>query len=185
MPAYVALLRAVNVGGTGKLPMAELRRLCVDAGFEGVRTYIASGNVVFRAALPVDLVRRLLEDILEPVMGKRIAVHVRTPAELAAIVAENPFSDAAGNRLLVMFLDQALPPDALASVVIPGRVAFEARGCEVYVHYPDGMGRSKQKLPLGATATGRNLNTVRKLLDMGRALQAADGLEPLDPCTSS
>ena len=73
MTAYVALLRAVNVGGTGKLPMAELKAMCGAADFAGVQTYIASGNVVFLAGRPAAEVRAVLERALEAYAGKRWA----------------------------------------------------------------------------------------------------------------
>lgn len=173
MAVFVALLRAVNVGGTGKLVMSELRRLCEDAGFEDVATWIQSGNVVFSSGLPPAKVRQKLETALEKKMGQPVGVHLRTPAALESIVARNPFPAAAPNRVLVLFVDRAPSRDALAGLRIPGREEVELSGREVFVHYPDGVGRSKLKLPF-AGATGRNLNTVRKLLDLA---QAASGRE--------
>lgn len=169
MAVFVALLRAVNVGGTGKLPMTELRALCEDAGFENVRTYIQSGNVVFTSNLTAAKVKQKLERALRTRMGKDVGVHLRTPAELDAILKRNPFKRAASNRLLVLFLDRAVPKDALKDLEIPGREEVEASGREVFIHYPDGMGRSKLKIPLAQVATGRNLNTVTKLLELGLA----------------
>jgi uncharacterized protein (DUF1697 family) len=89
--AYVALLRAVNVGGTGKLPMADLKVMAEAAGFTQVRTYIASGNLVFRSPLTEAEVKARLERQLATYAGKPVPVLVRTAAELAAIVAANPF----------------------------------------------------------------------------------------------
>src|SRR5579864_7011350 len=98
MTAYAALLRAVNVGGTGKLPMSELRAMCESVGFSNVRTYIASGNVVFESKLPEGSVKAKLERCLEKYAGKPVGVLVRTGAELAAVLAGNPFRSAAPNR---------------------------------------------------------------------------------------
>lgn len=170
MSVFVALLRAVNVGGTGKLPMSELRALCEDAGFERVTTYIQSGNVVFSSRLPGARVQQKLEAALAAKLGKAVGVHLRTPFELAAIVRRNPFEHAAPNRLLVLFLERAPPRNALAAIEIPGREELRLAGREVFIHYPDGMGRSRLKIPFAKTATGRNLNTVVRLLALAREL---------------
>jgi uncharacterized protein (DUF1697 family) len=97
MTNYVALLRAVNVGGTGKLPMAELRAMCQSLGFANVRTYIASGNVVFSSKLSETAVKKKLERALETYAGKPVGVVIRTAAELAAVLDANPFKSAAAN----------------------------------------------------------------------------------------
>lgn len=168
MSAFVALLRAVNVGGTGALPMSELRDLCSRIGFSDVATYIQSGNVVFTSAFTAPKVKEKLEAALRKKMGKPVGVHVRTSKELEAALKRNPFRKAAPNRVLVWFLDDPLPKRALAGLQIPGREEVETVGREVFVHYPDGQGKSKLKLPFAAAATGRNLNTVAKLLELGR-----------------
>ena len=173
MPTYVAFLRAVNVGGTGKLPMSDLRALCEEAGFKNVTTYIQSGNVVFSSKLDASKTQQKLEKALAKKMGKPVGVHVRTPAELAAIITGNPYKKAEPNRLLVFFLDAKLAKDALINLKIPGREELQALGREVFVHYPDGMGQSKLKLPFVSTATGRNLNTVQKMLELCRGLEAS------------
>jgi uncharacterized protein (DUF1697 family) len=171
MATFVALLRAVNVGGTGKLPMSELRQLCEDAGFERVVTYIQSGNVVFRSKLSEAKVQQTLEKALVVKMGKPFGVLVRTPSELEALVRRNPFKQAAPNRLLVMFLDRRAPKNALADLEIPGREAIKLSGREMFIHFPDGMGRSKLKIPFAKTGTGRNMNTVQKLLELARGIE--------------
>jgi len=98
MTTYIALLRAVNVGGTGKLPMAELRAMCESLGFTNVRTYIASGNVVFASKLSEKSVKAKLEGCLEAYAGKPVGVLVRTGAEVAAALDANPFKSAEPNR---------------------------------------------------------------------------------------
>jgi uncharacterized protein (DUF1697 family) len=163
---YVALLRAVNVGGTGKLSMAELRALCESIGFEEPRTYIQSGNVVFRSKLPEAKVKATLEKALAKKMGKPTKALVRSAKELRATLEHNPFSAAETNRVIVVFLDEAPPKSALRDVRIPGREELEVRGREIFVHYPDGQGHSKLKVPFSDRGTGRNLNTVAKLIDM-------------------
>lgn len=166
MPTHIALLRAINVGGTGKLPMAELRALCEDAGFRDVRTYIASGNLVFTTPLAVAKAKAKLEALLAKRLGKPWLAVFRTRTELEAIVARNPFPDAASNQLLVMFLDEAPPRDALADVRPPGGERLTLIDRELYIHFPDGMGRSKLRIPFAKVGTGRNLNTVRKLIEL-------------------
>jgi uncharacterized protein (DUF1697 family) len=94
MTRYVALLRAVNVGGTGKLPMAEVRSMCLDAGFTRVETYIASGNVVFESKRAASKVKAELEARLLAYAKKPIGVVLRTAADMAAVLKANPFPKA-------------------------------------------------------------------------------------------
>jgi uncharacterized protein (DUF1697 family) len=171
MTAYVGLLRAVNVGGTGKLPMDRLRALCEEAGSRQVATYIQSGNVVFASALSEEKVKAKLEKALLAEMGKASAVLVRTADEMAEAAAKNPFPEALPNQLLVLFLHVAPPKSAIADVKIPGKEVLKLVGRELYIHFPDGMGQSKLRIPFAAEGTGRNLNTVVKLAEMAKALR--------------
>ena len=168
MSTYVALLRAINVAGTGKLPMERLRELCEGCGFDSVATYIASGNVIFASKLAETRVRRKLEEALAAELGQPVGVHLRTPAQLESILDRNPFRRVEPARVLVLFLEEAVADDALADLKIPGREEVRPSGREVFIHYPDGQGRSKLKVPFAKTGTGRNLNTVRKLLELCR-----------------
>tara|TARA_R110002096_G_scaffold263240_4_gene456699 strand:+ start:2913 stop:3428 length:516 start_codon:yes stop_codon:yes gene_type:complete len=170
MTAFIALLRAVNVGGTGKLPMTELTSMCEALGYGQVKTWIASGNVVFNSDHPEARVKADLEAKLLAWAGKPGEVLVRTAAEMRAVVEANPFPDAAPNRTVAIFLDAA--PAA--------NCAEEARGLkneeirlgtrEIYVHYGDGMAGSKLAIPAARTGTARNMNTIAKLADMAAAL---------------
>lgn len=170
MTAFAALLRAVNVGGTGALSMKDLQAICVDLGLEKVRTYIQSGNVVFETQLSEPILKQTLEHALSVKMGKDISVLVRTASELRAILAANPFPSVDPARLGVVFLPAAVPTDLLDGLVIPGREDVRLAGREIFVHYPDGMGRSKLKLPpRAASGTMRNLNTVARLAAMAEA----------------
>lgn len=162
MTVYIALLRAVNVGGTGKLPMADLVRLAESAGFLHAETYIASGNLVFESPGSEEEVKAKLEDALAEYAGKPVAVVVRTAAELASILSANPFPDKAPNRVAVIFLDD--PPPADFEVVAPAGEEVRTGSREIYVHYPEGMGRSKLKLPAAKKGTARNINTVTRLV---------------------
>lgn len=170
MPAFVALLRAVNVGGTGKLPMAELAAMCEACGFAGIRTYIASGNVVFTSRKSEAAVRDALAAALEAYAGKPVGVFVRTAGEMAAVLAANPFPEARPNRVVAVFLDTPPPRDCLtsASHVKDEQMALGAR--EIYIHYGDGMADSKLKVPAANAGTARNMNTVAKLAAMAKAL---------------
>ncbi|MFT3889721.1 MAG: DUF1697 domain-containing protein [Arachnia sp.] len=166
MTAYVALLRAVNVGGTGKLPMAELKGMCTEIGFGNVRTYIASGNVVFTSELSEPEVKAALEARLREYAGKPVGVMVRTSAEMAAVLAANPFPDAAGNRTVAIFLDTAPPADALDAVRNQHDEVVRLGTREIYVSYGAAMGTSKLAIPAAAKGTARNMNTVAKLTAM-------------------
>src|SRR5512140_776099 len=153
MTTYVALLRAVNVGGTGKLPMTDLRAMCEDAGFEHVRTYIASGNVVLESKGSEADVKAALEARLLAYAGKPVRVLVRTADEMARLAAANPFPHAAPNRMVVILLDQAPPPNALdAATGVQGEeMALGVRA--IYVHYGDGMADSRLRIPAAADGT--------------------------------
>jgi len=146
--------------------------LCEGADFRNVTTYIQSGNVVFTSKLEAAMAKQKLEAALRRKMGKPVGVHVRTPAELEAIVKRNPFKKAAPNRLLVLFLEHAAPRNALDNLKIPGREEVKLSGREIFIHYPEGMARSKLKTPFADSATARNLNTVTKLLELSRAASA-------------
>jgi uncharacterized protein (DUF1697 family) len=170
MTSYVALLRAVNVGGTGKLPMTDLRAMCEEAGFGKVQTYIASGNVLFACRKSETQVKSLLEARLEDYAGKKVDVFVRTAAEMADVLAQNPFSDKAANRVMAFFLGAPPPRDALDHV--SGRkdeeIALGTR--EIYVHYGEGMGKSKLRIRAVLAGTARNMNTVAKLAELAARL---------------
>jgi uncharacterized protein (DUF1697 family) len=170
MTVFIALLRAVNVGGTGKLPMATLKALCEKAGCRKVQTYIASGNVVFESARSEAAVKAALETRLEEYAGKPVRVLVRTCAEMAAVLAANPFTKTAPNRTMAIFLDARPASNIIDSAT--GRrdeeIALGAR--EIYVHYGDGMASSKLKIKAAEAGTARNMNTVAKLVELAEAL---------------
>jgi uncharacterized protein (DUF1697 family) len=170
MPNYIALLRAVNVGGTGKLPMTELKAMCETAGFQKVATYIASGNVVFTSKLAEAKVKAVLEKALQAYAGKPVGVMVRTGAEMAAVLQQNPFPEAPGNRAVAIFLDEPPPRDALKAVTGQAEEKMALGTREVYVFYGDSMADSKLKIPAAKSGTARNMNTVAKLAAMAAAL---------------
>jgi uncharacterized protein (DUF1697 family) len=182
MAVLVALLRAVNVGGTGKLPMQELRAACADAGLRRVSTYIASGNLVFETDKSAAAAKSLIGDLLHDRFGltKNHAL-VRTPRQLAQVIAGNPFAAAAAKRpnlLMVNFLDgRPLSAAASALAAYDGPERLHLAGDHLYVDYAEGVARSKLTpaflaKALGVPATGRNWNTTNKLLEMAQALEA-------------
>jgi uncharacterized protein (DUF1697 family) len=177
MATWIALLRGINVGGNKKVPMAQLRRLVEGLGYERVRTYVQSGNVVFSdgEGETASAVARRLAHAIRDEFGFDVAVVVRSRDELAAVVEANPYpqADEAPTTLHVIFLDAAIDPAGLADVdqaaFAPDE--FVVRGRDVYVLTPGGIGRSKlaAKLTdkrLGGTATARNWRTVGRLLAM-------------------
>jgi uncharacterized protein (DUF1697 family) len=164
--AFVALLRAVNVGGTGKLPMSELKAICEKLGFTSVRTYIASGNVVFASRKSESAIKRDLEEALAAHAGKAVGVMVRSAAEMAQVAADNPFPKLAPNRTIVIFLDAAPPKNTLAQVRGQSDEKIKLGKREIYVHYPAGMAKTKLVISDARGGTARNMNTVAVLADM-------------------
>jgi uncharacterized protein (DUF1697 family) len=169
MPTYIALLRAINVGGTGKLPMSELKAMCVAEGFADVQTYIASGNVVFSSKLAAARVKAALEKRLAAYAGQPVGVIIRSAEEMEAVLKANPFPKAPPNFTVAIFLDEPPPADTLAA--IKGQQDEEVRlgKREIYVAYGSGMGRSKLRIPAAAKGTARNINTIGKLAELAAA----------------
>jgi uncharacterized protein (DUF1697 family) len=170
LPTHIALIRAINVGGTGKLPMTDLRALCEKVGFTDVRTYIQTGNVVFKAKGSAASAKKTLEDALEKRLKKRHTAVVRSLAELEAIEKANPYpyKNSDGKFVYILFLDDAPPKATLADWKTPGGEELTLKGREIFMHFPKGMGQSKMKIPLANLGTARNLNTVRALIELAR-----------------
>ena len=173
---HVALLRAINVGGTKKLLMAELRAMFEAAGCADLRTYIQSGNVVFRAEESLAArIPALIQAEIASSKGFQVPVVTRTAEELDTVVSGNPFLAAGADptKLHVGFLAEATDAARIAELD-PNRSppdTFEVRGREVYLHFPKGTARSKLTVDyfdrvLGTTITIRNWRTVGRLLDM-------------------
>lgn len=175
MAVHVALLRGINLGGSHRVPMAELRALLDDAGYGDVRTYVQSGNVVLESAEAAATVQAALTDLISERFGFGVPVVVRSGAQLAEVVAGDPFGDTVTEPKLyqVTFLDQALSAEARQRLdALPReREQMVIRDREIYTWYPDGIARSKLAGGLagkgvGTTATARNWRTVLTLLDM-------------------
>jgi uncharacterized protein (DUF1697 family) len=175
---HVALLRGVNVGGKNRLPMADLVQMFVEAGCADVRTYIQSGNVIFRAnparaeKLPGLIAKRIAE-----VFGYRVPVVLRTAGQLDDIIQNNPFLQAgAPEATLHVFFLADRPEARNIADLDPHRSppdAFFVRDREIYVQLPNGVADSKLTNAyfdsrLATTSTGRNWRTVLKLHEMTR-----------------
>ena len=180
MPAYVALLRGVNVGGKNMLPMKDLTCLFENAGCAGVRTYIQSGNVIFSGSqAKAEKLPGRIAKAIEDRFGYRTPVVLRRAEELGETIRNNPFlhAGAAGNFLHVMFLASEPDPGAIAALD-PDRSppdAFVVRGREVYLQCPNGAGNTKLTNAwfdsrLSTISTGRNWRTVLKLYELATLL---------------
>ena len=170
MTAYVALLRAINLGAASTVRKEELIAAAGVLGYGRARTFIASGNLLFDANADEPSVKAALETELARRTGRSIAVVIRSAASMAAVRDANPFPAAPGNRLLVYFLDAPPPADALDQARhVDGEVmALGSR--EIYVRYTDtGMGTSRLTIPAAKAATARNMNTVARLSELAAA----------------
>jgi uncharacterized protein (DUF1697 family) len=167
MSTWVAFLRGINVGGNTMVSMKDLAALCTQIGFEQVRTYLNSGNVIFSSSLPEAELRNLLEKELSGKIGKEIGVAVRSSDELVQIIAGNPFPEAVPAQVGVLLGSDPVPEKVMSEFSIPGRERVVRGKREVYIHYPDGMGRSKLKIPvLLKNGTVRNINTLTGLVGL-------------------
>lgn len=166
MAVYIALLRGINVVGANQLAMKELVALCGDCGFGKARTWIQSGNAIFESKLKEDAVRRTLEKALAAKMSRPIAVMVRTPAEMRAVLDANPFPDKEGSKVAVVFFAAKAPAEKVEGLTGPAGEQVRAGTREIYIYYPEGQGRSKLKLPFRESGTIRNINTVAKLVEL-------------------
>ncbi|MGH8876259.1 MAG: aminopeptidase N [Stackebrandtia sp.] len=171
MTSWVALLRGINVGGHKKLPMAELRALFAELGYPGARTFIQSGNVVFDADTDAETLRASIEAGIAGTFGFEVPVLVRDKARLEAVLAANPFAgrDLEPSKLAVVFLSAPL-----TEATVPDGHPEEAGvgAGELFIYYPNGMGKSKLDRSVfwkqlgDTTTTVRNWRTVNKLREM-------------------
>lgn len=174
MTLRVALLRAVNVGGSRKVPMADLKAMVEAIGFSSVKTLLASGNVVFEAGAESDAaLEALLEREAEARLGLATSIIVRGPAAWRAMIEANPMpaeAEREPSRFLVNVAREPVTAEMLAmirAVATPGETVEAGDRC-VYAYFGDGVADSKAALvfgrkALGLTSTGRNWNTVLKI----------------------
>ena len=184
MTVAISMLRGINVGGHKSIKMEALRAMYESLGLRDAQTYVQSGNVVFRTAVRdlASLAKRI-ESKIEQTFGFRPAVIIRTPSELRETIRKNPFARRSGlepGKLVVTFLVADPSPEArtkmLSLTADPEELRIEGR--EVFVYYPNGMGRSKLSAALvektlKTPGTGRNWNTVTKLLEMAEKLESS------------
>jgi uncharacterized protein (DUF1697 family) len=176
MSTHVALLRAVNVGGTGKIAMADLREFGAALGFKDVRTLLQSGNLVFKSEATAAELESLLEREAKKRLGLETVFFVRTAKEWNSLIAQNPFPEEAARnpaRLHVMPLKKAPTAAAVKALeaAIVGPECVRAIGSVLYAVYPDGAGNSRLtnrliESKLETRCTARNWNTALKLAAM-------------------
>mgnify|MGYP000241747777 FL=1 len=166
--ARVALLRGVNVGGATTLPMADLRRIAGDLGWRDVRTYIASGNLVFASEGSASACASALAEAIRSETGLDLLVLVETRAAKRSVIETCPFDPEVDRHVHVFFLADTPKPDQEKLKKLRAESeAFEVKGRHAWLHAPQGVGRSKLAARiedvLGCRATARNLATVRKI----------------------
>jgi uncharacterized protein (DUF1697 family) len=184
MAVIICMLRGVNLAGKRKIKMDALKALYESLGLRDVKTLLQSGNVVFRTERR-DMVAltKKIESAIERKFGFHSDVILRTSSELRDVIARNPFAKRAGidaSRLLVSFLVSDPGAEARENVMRIKAEPEELRidGREVYIYFPNGMARPKLSMALvertlKTSWTGRNWNTVRKLLEMAEGLEAS------------
>lgn len=166
MTAFVALVRAVNVAGTGKLPKEELKAMGEACGFENVRTFINSGNLLFTTDLAESTAKARLEEKLATHFGKPFPVFVRSAGEMAEAVARDPFTDDKPSRRYAHFINET-PVQAMldeARDIAGERLALGPR--LIYVSYGEGIGKTRLKLPAVKQGTARNMNSVGRIAEL-------------------
>lgn len=167
MTGWVALLRAVNLGPHNKISSDELAEVGRSLGLGAVRTYIASGNLLFTSPRSEDELREGIGQALAERYGKVIGVLVRSAGELAEVAARCPWPDRPGNRVAVLFTDEA---PTLEGVRHQSGELLALGQREIFIDYAEGIGSSKLVVPASKTGTARNMNTVRKLAELVAAL---------------
>lgn len=181
----IAMLRGVNVGGHNKIKMEDLRGLCKSLKLRDACTYVQSGNLIFRTEeRDLALVAKRLTDAIERKFGFRPGVVLRSAAEMREVIGRNPFGKRRGvepNKLLVTFLAGEPAAEAREKAAqldtSPEELRMDRR--EVYIYYPNGMARPKVSWAsieriLKTSGTGRNWNSVTKMLEIAEQLEAAD-----------
>ncbi|MDB5051666.1 MAG: hypothetical protein JWO30_4737 [Fibrobacteres bacterium] len=181
MTTYIALLRGINVSGHKPVPMAELQKLFEKLGFKGAKTFIQSGNVVFKSAEGdrKETAAKIEAGILKK-FGFEVPVIVRTPEELGAALAGNPYAKrklADGDRVYITYLGEAPSRDAIKALEkhIDAIDELTIKNNEVYILAHKGYGNSKLsntfvEKKLGVRCTTRNLETTGKLIELAESL---------------
>lgn len=177
MNTYIALFRGINVGGTGILPMQELVALLEELGCTGVRTYIQSGNAVFRHRAAAPGLTKRIRAAVGAAKGFEPEVLLLTHDRIARAVASNPFpageEDPARLHLYFLAAEPKRPDLRMLAGLRSGAERFELQKDVFYLHAPDGIGRSKLaarvEKALGVPTTARNWRTVQKVLELAQS----------------
>jgi uncharacterized protein (DUF1697 family) len=166
LTAYVALVRAVNVSGTGKLTKEELKAMGEACGFGNVRTFINSGNLLFTSNLAEAAVKERVEQKLDEFFGKPVPAFVRNAEELAEVLRKNPFSEDKPNQVMAYFIDDRPVQTMIdeARDVKEERLALGLR--VIYISYGGGIADSKLKMPILKQGTARNMNSVARMAEL-------------------
>jgi len=177
MPAYVAMLRGINVSGHKSIKMEDLRAMCGDLGFRDVETYVQIGNIVLQSSLenPTIISKRIGAKIIES-FGFEVPVIIRTSKEMRNVISNNPFLKENGidsSKLHITFLSEIVPKTSLEKLAEPPTSPdrFHPAPREIYIYCPSGYGKTKLsndaiEKALSVTATTRNWKTTNKLLEM-------------------
>jgi uncharacterized protein (DUF1697 family) len=174
----VAMLRGINLGSSRRIPMADLRHVLTDAGYENVATYVQSGNITLGATAKPAQLERELTALIEQRFGIAVAVAVRSRRQLQTVIERDPIPGAADDpkRYQVTFVPAKPSAVAIARLREVARASerIEVAGREIYTFHPDGVAGSKLSVAivakdLGAGATSRNWRTVNRLLEMAAA----------------
>ncbi len=177
MPTFISLLRGINVGGNKRVPMADLKRLYESLGFTQVQTLLQSGNAVFTTdQTDATALTRLIEDGIQRTFGFTVRIVLRTPDQWRQVIAQHPYSAVqmeSPDKILVLFLAAVPAPEGVAALLAGVNPPEEASasGEEVYLYFGEGIGRSKLSTTwiekqLRTEGTGRNWNTITKLMNM-------------------
>jgi uncharacterized protein (DUF1697 family) len=172
MTRYVALLRGINVGGSNKISMPQLRAMAESLGYQSVSTYINSGNLLFTSAKSSEALAEEIQQAIKAEFGRPIDVTVRDLDQLRAVLAANPFPDGNPSQVTVAFLTKRAAPTAREKVADLAKdyEPFTFAGTEVYVNYTHGLGNSllaeRFSKAVGVSATVRNIRTVAKIAEM-------------------
>ena len=184
MPVLISMLRAVNVGGHGKIKMEALRALYASLKFESARTYLQSGNVIFKTSeRDLDVTSKRIQSAIAKKFSCNTEIVLRTTDDLRAVIKKNPFakrSNIEPNKLHVFFL-VADPGAQAREAVLQQQFAPEelhAIGRELYIYFPNGAGQSRFPWPrvnkiLQTPATGRNWNSVTNILEIAEQLESS------------
>lgn len=184
MPVLISMLRAVNVGGHGKIKMDALRALYTSLKFENPQTYLQSGNVIFKTSeRNLAAVANRLHSAIEKKFQCETDIMLRTTEDLRAVIKKNPFAkrgDVEPGKLVVFFLATD-PGNEARKAVFDQKFAPEeihAIGRELYIYFPNGQGKSKLPFPriyklLQTSGTGRNWNSVTNMLEIAEKLESA------------